>query len=278
MSTDYPVKLLCAVLDVSRSGYHAWVKRPPSRRSEEDGRFTAQILQLHAASRGTYGSPRLQIELQEQGLRLGRRRIMRLMRHAHVQGRHRRRWRVNTTDSRHDHAIAANLLPTLRPPSRVNEVWATDITCVWTSEGWLYLAGVLDLFSRRLVGWAFGETLAATLCVTALNMAAQHRRPARGLVHHSDRGVQYASDEYRRALHRLGAIASMSRRANCYDNATMESFWSTLKGDCVETRVFTTRREAQLAIFDYIETFYNRARRHSSLGYKSPVAFEQHHN
>jgi putative transposase len=278
MSADFPLKLLCGVFSVSRSGYHAWVKRRPSRRTEEDARLTAQILQLHAASRGTYGSPRLQIELQEQGIRLGRRRLMRLMRRAQVQGRHRRRWRVSTTDSRHPHAIASNLLPTLPPPSRVNEVWATDITCIWTTEGWLYLAGVLDLFSRRLVGWAFGETLAATLCVAALNMAAQHRRPARGLVHHSDRGVQYASDEYRCALRQLGAVASMSRRANCYDNATMESFWSTLKGDCVETRAFATRHEAQLAIFDYIETFYNRARRHSSLGYQSPVAFEQHHN
>lgn len=278
MRAKYPLKLLCEALAVSPSGYHAWRKRQPSRRAQEDARLSAQIIQLHAASRGTYGSPRLLVELQEQGVAIGRRRVMRLMRQAQVQGRRRPRWRVATTDSAHGHAIAPNLLAQRPPPSRSNEVWVTDITCVWTREGWLYVAGVLDLFSRRLVGWAFGDTLAAKLCVAALQMAARHRQPPAGLVHHSDRGVQYASDAYRQALHHLGAIASMSRRANCYDNATMESFWSTMKGDCVEDREFATRRQAQLALFDYIETFYNRARRHSSLGYQSPVAFEQQLN
>jgi putative transposase len=278
MSAQYPVAMLCEVLEVARSSYYAWQERVPGKRAQQDLILVVKLVQLHAASRRTYGSPRLRLDLQEQGLAVGRRRIMRLMKQACIRGQYRRRWRPSTTDSNHSHRIAPHLLAQHAVPTRCDEVWLTDMTYVWTLEGWLYVAGVLDAYSRRLIGWAFAARPTAALCVCALRMAVQTRHPRLGLVHHSDRGVQYASDEYRAALDQIGATPSMSRRANCYDNATMESFWSTLKGDCLEHLRFATRRQAQLAIFDYIETFYNRSRRHSSLGYTSPVAFEHNQN
>jgi len=275
MSGDHPITSLCTVLGVSRSGYYAWRDRPPSARAQADATLRTQIRAAHAASHGTYGSPRI---LRALGQPVGRKRIARLMQAAGLHGRARRRYRVRTTDSRHDEPIAPNRLATAAPPTKPNEIWVTDITYVETDEGWLYLAGVLDLFSRRLVGWALESCLATALPLAALLMALRQRQPAPGLLHHSDRGVQYASADYRAALARHQLVASMSRTANCYDNATMESFWSTLKLELVYRRRFATRAEAATAIFAYIEGFYNRTRLHSALGYQSPLDFEAHHN
>ena len=271
MSQDHSITALCVTLAVSRSGYYAWVDRPPSARAQADAVLQKKICQAHRASQGTYGSPRIKRELNES---VGRKRIARLMREAAIEGRPQRRYRVATTDSRHDEPIAPNLLATAAPVSKPNEVWVTDITYVETDEGWLYLAGVLDLFSRRLIGWAMGSSLVTALPLAALLMAIRQRQPAAGLIHHSDRGVQYASLDYRTVLAQHKLVASMSRKANCYDNATMESFWSTLKLELVYRRHFATRAEATTAIFNYIEGFYNRVRRHSSLDYQCPLDFE----
>lgn len=274
MKAQYPIQILCEVLRVSRSGYYAWRRRGPSARQREDRCLGEQIVEIHAASRQTYGSLRIREELLARGRPIGRRRVMRLMRSHHLQGRRRRGWRPCTTQTREGQTIAVNHLLGCSAATRPNQVWMTDMTYVRTTEGWLYVAGVLDAYSRRLVGWAFGENLTSELCVRALQMAVRHRRPLAGLVHHSDQGTQYASAQYQEALGEINAVQSMSRRGNCYDNAFIESFWSTLKNDCVERQRFRTRHEASLALFDYIESFYNRTRRHSSLGYLSPVAYE----
>lgn len=196
------------------------------------------------------------------------------MREQQLAGRSRQRRQPRTTDSRHGGPIAKNLLRQQPPATHVNQIWVTDITYLRTDEGWLYVAALLDLYSRRIVGWACGERLDATLCTTALHRALQQRRPPAGLLHHSDRGVQYASAEYRAALAQAGLTRSMSRKANCYDNAFIESFWSTLKTECTERQTFANRAQAELALFDYIETFYNPLRLHSSLAYRSPRDFE----
>lgn len=276
MSSVHQIGTLCAVLEVSRSGYYGWRDQASSARDTADAALRLKITALHTASRGTYGSPRIKLALEraEPPLVVGHNRVARLMRENGLQGRTHRRYRVQTTDSRHAEPIAPNLLATVPAPTKPNEVWVTDITYVPTAEGWLYVAGVLDLFSRRLIGWAMGSTLEAALPLAALLMAVQQRRPPAGLLHHSDRGVQYASGAYRACLatHRL--TASMSRKANCYDNATMEAFWSTLKNELVHRRCFATRAAATTALFDYIEAFYNRSRMHSALGYLSPLDFE----
>jgi transposase InsO family protein len=278
MKLTYPIAQLCLALGVSRSGFYAWRQHQPSRRAQEDTRLGSSILQIHARSRQTYGSPRIREELREAGVAIGRRRVARLMRQKGIYGRSRRRRSPQTTDSNHDQPLAPNLLKDRAPASRINEVWVTDITYIPTDEGWLYLAGILDVYSRKIVGWSVSATLASELCLDALSTALQQRRPPKGLIHHSDRGVQYASHEYRHALHAAALVPSMSRRANCYDNALAESFWSTLKTECLHRAHFQTRAEASLAVFDFIECFYNPHRRHSSLGYRSPVAFETINN
>jgi putative transposase len=274
MSDEYPVQKLCSTFAVSRSGYYTWLQGKDSLRAQRDRELQVQIAAIHAKSDGTYGSPRVTVELCEKGERVGRHRVARLMRAKGLQGRQKRRYRVMTTDSRHSEPIAPNHLGEIVPPLQVDRVWVSDITYVETGEGWLYLAGVLDLCSRFMVGWAMGESLDAALPIAALIMAFERRRPQPGLLHHSDRGVQYASAPYRAILADHHAIASMSRKGNCYDNAVMESFWSTLKNELIHRRKFATRAEARTAIFAYIESFYNRSRRHSALGYKSPLAFE----
>ncbi len=274
MSDEHAVKRLCAVLAVSRSGYYEWLKRPGSARIQAERALRAKIALVFRQSREAYGSPRVTIELRAQGERVGRHRVARLMRQDGLRGRQKRRYRVRTTDSRHSHPIAPNRLATLPAPTKPNQVWVTDLTYVPTDEGWLYVAGVLDRYSRCLVGWAMGSTLDTAVPLAALMMALQRRKPAAGLIHHSDRGVQYASADYRAALAAHGLVASMSRQGNCYDNAAMESFWSSLKNELVHRRHFATRAHARTAIFDYIEVFYNRSRRHSSLGYQSPLDFE----
>lgn len=274
MSDEHPIKTLCEVLEVSRSGYYQWLGRGQGLRARQSALLRPKIAAAHASSRQTYGSPRVTAALRAQGEDVGRHRVARLMREAGLRGRQKRRYRVRTTDSNHDQPIAPNRLIQIPAPDRPDTVWVSDLTYIPTDEGWLYLAGVLDLCSRRLVGWAMGSSLDTSLPLAALRMALHQRRPAPGLLHHSDRGCQYASATYRAALARHGCVASMSRKANCYDNAAIEAFWSTLKHELVYRRRFASRADASTALFDYIECFYNRTRLHSSLGHLSPLDFE----
>lgn len=264
---------MCRTLGLTRSSYYDWLRR--QQRPDRDALLTARIVAIHASSDRTYGSPRVLAALREAGERVSRKRVARLMRAAALEGQQRRRFRVATTDSAHAYPIAPNRLGEQTVPVRPDQVWVSDITYVPTDEGWLYLAGVMDRASRRLIGWATGPTLESSLPSAALAMALSQRGNARGVVHHSDRGSQYASTGYRDLLDQHGLIASMSRRGNCYDNAAMESFWSTLKHELVSRYRFRTRAEATQAIFRYIEGFYNRRRLHSALGYKSPLDYEQ---
>lgn len=279
LATAHPVAVLCPLLGVSRSGYYDWRERAPSRRQCEDAQLIVELKAAFEQSRRTYGRPRLQRALRARGHRHGERRIGRLMRAAGLCARSRRRFVPRTTQSRHDDPIAPNrLAQRATPPTQPDEVWSVDMTYLATTEGWLFLAVVLDLHSRKVVGWAFAESLHAALPLAALRMAIGQRRPAPGLLHHSDRGCQYASEEYRRLLHAHGLEASMSRTGNPYDNAAVESFFATLKTECLYRHSSTTRRETQALAFDYIETFYNRTRLHSALGYQSPVDFENNHH
>ena len=278
MSDHHTIKSLCTVLEVSRSGYYRWHGAGESPRARQTLIIKSRIAQAYAASRQTYGSARVTAALRSEGQPVSVNRVARLMREAGLQGRQKRRYRVRTTDSRHDRPIAPNHLAVAPAPTKADQIWVTDITYVETAEGWLYLAGVLDLYSRRLIGWAMGSSLETALPLAALHMALRQRRPEPGLLHHSDRGSQYASVLYREALAEHHCVASMSRKANCYDNATMESFWSTLKHELIYRRSWLTRDQATTAIFDYIEGFYNRTRLHSALGYQSPLAYESNLN
>lgn len=278
LAEHHPVKELCAALGVSRSGYYAWLARPPSARAQADAQLTGQLCAAHDASRCTYGSPRLVVVLRRQGQRISRRRVQRLLRAAGRRGLQRRRWVPRTTDSRHDQPIAPNRLAEAPVPRQPDQIWVTDITYVPTDEGWLYVAGVMDRWSRRVVGLAMAGHLRTELVSAALQQARTRRQPAKGCLHHSDRGCQYASQEYRQLLAAHGLEPSMSRPGNCYDNAAMESFWSTLKNELVHRRSFATRAEARTAIFEYVEVFYNRQRLHSALDYQSPVDFENQNN
>ena len=276
MKGKHALSVLCEVLAVSRSGYYRWRKHGPMKRQRDDARLAEQIAAAHARSRQNYGAPRIVEELREEGTPISKRRCARLMKARGLQGRKKHRRRPRTTDSRHAHAPAENLLAKQAPPTAANQAWMTDITYIETGEGWLYLAAILDVWSRRVVGWACGPTLHVSLVLAALSAALRQRQPPKGLLHHSDRGVQYACHDYAAALTAAGIVCSMSRKANCYDNAAMESFWSTLKTETgLDAAVPISRRAAELIVFDYIETFYNPTRRHSSLGYLSPVAFEK---
>ena len=280
MKTEHPIRSLCAVLEVSSSGYYDWVARQtqPGPRAQENVRLAAQILQIHQASRQTYGSPRIQFELSQTGQVHGRNRIARLMRQQNLCGRVKGRFRVRTTDSNHDQPIAPNRLAELPAPTAADQIWLGDITYIPTGEGWLYLAGVMDRYSRRIVGWAMDQNIDTRLVLAAWEMAKTQRQPAPELVFHSDRGSQYASTDFRQALATSHTQPSMSRKGNCYDNAAMEAFWSTLKLELVYRQSFATRQAARAAIFEYIEIFYNRQRRHSALGYATPATFENQTN
>ena len=278
LAAEHAVTQLCALLGVSRSGYYHG-RGGPGPRQQEDARLSQEVETVFVEKRRTYGRIRLTHELKARGHACGERRVSRLMRERNLQARPPRRFRPPTTDSRHDSPIAPNLLAARSaPPSRPDEVWVTDFTYIETGEGWLFLAVVLDLYSRRVVGWAFGTALNTALAQAALQMALAHRRPKPGLLHHSDRGCQYASAGYRALLAAHGLEASMSRTGNPYDNAAMESFYSTLKTECLHRQELGTRAEGRAVTFDYLETFYNRQRLHSALGYKSPVDFEQQLN
>jgi transposase InsO family protein len=268
---------MCAVLDVSPSGYYASRKRSPSARAIADERLLLNIRIAHAKSDGSYGAPRVQRELQDDGVSVGTKRVARLMRQDGLQGRAPRGWRPATTDSAHAHPIAPNLLARQFDVHGValNQVWESDITYVPTRAGGVYLATVLDLASRRVVGWAMRDTLDAELAIGALHMALSARRPAPGLIHHSDRGSQYACGAYQALLAAHRMRPSMSRKGNCWDNAVAESFFATLELELIAKARWATREEARRAIFRYIETWYNRERRHSTLGYISPAVYEE---
>lgn len=271
----FPVRLLCRVLEVSRAGFYAWQGRAPSPHAQADERLGLEIAAIHAESRQRYGSPRVHVELGARGHRASRKRVARLMRQRGLAGRRRRRFRA-TTDSGHTFPVAPNVLDRQFAQPAPDVAWVTDITYIPTGEGWLYLAVILDLCSRLVVGWAVSERITRELTLTALDMALIRRRPLHGLVHHSDRGSQYASGDYQAVLAGgAGIVCSMSRRGNCWDNAVAESFFATLKVELVHDASWVTRQVARAELFEYIEVFYNGQRRHSSLGYLSPRAFER---
>ena len=274
MATDYSLSEFCRVLEVSRGGYYAWERRPVGPRALENELLRRRLGEIFHVNRRVYGSPRLAMSLKKEGWRCSRNRVARHMRALGLQARQKKAFRPKTTESRHSHPIAPNRLKGAGPPQALNRVWVSDITYIATGQGWVYLAGVMDLCSRKIVGWACADHMKTTLVEEALSQAVASRRPAAGLLHHSDRGVQYASQDYRTALHKIKSMPSMSAAGNCYDNAAMESFWSTLKTEWLHQQNFQTQREAELAIFDYIETFYNPRRLHSAVGYQSPVDFE----
>lgn len=271
---DYRIGDLCAAFGVSRSGYHRWRTAVPCARAGQDAQLTEALCKLHAQSRGTYGRPRLTMALRQRGARHSAKRVARLMRQQGLRGVQRGRFRPQTTDSRHENAIAPNRLREQPAPTRPDQVWVTDMTYIPTGEGWLYVAGVLDRCSRRLIGLAMAARMDTALPEDALRQALARRGQPQGVLHHSDRGIQYTSARYRQLLQEHGLETSMSRRANCYDNAHMESFWGTLKAELLAGQTFATREQAQNALFEYIEVFYHRVRLHSALGYQSPVDFE----
>jgi putative transposase len=269
----FPTSSLCRVMQITRSGFYAWKRRGPSTLQKENQVLTVYIRSFFAQSRKTYGSPRILRDLRAEGLSCGKHRVARLMRDAGLRAVVGPKFRV-TTDSNHALPVAPNLLAREFTATGPNVKWASDITYLWTREGWLYLAVVLDLFSRRIVGWSIQPTIDRSIVTGALQSALQFRKPEAGLLHHSDRGSQYASGDFREALNASGMVCSMSRKGNCWDNAAMESFFGTLKQELVNRVLFTTREHARKEVFEYIEVWYNRKRRHSTLGYVSPAEFE----
>ena len=267
----YPVGMMCTAFQVSRSGYYAWRVRPESRRARHDRHLTQVIRRVHAESDGTYGSPRIHAELKEEGFSCGEAKVARLMHQAGLKGCPKRRFRVTTKSGM---TRASNLLEQDFSAATTNERWASDITYLWTGQGWLYLAVVMDLYSRRIIGWSMSRRINRHLVLDALNMALGQRRPGEDLIHHSDRGVQYLSDDFQALLKVNDITCSMSDKGSCYDNAVVESFFASLKRERTKRRNYRTRDEARADVFDYIERFYNRKRRHGYVGNISPVQFE----
>jgi putative transposase len=272
---NFPIKLMCKLLEVARSGYYAWKERVPSERAKENEVLAKEIEDIHGGSRKTYGSPRVLEELRARGRKIGRKRVARIMREKGIYGRRKRKFR-KTTDSNHKHPVADNVLDRNFTVDKPDKVWVADITYIWTLQGWLYLAVIIDLFSRRVVGWSMADHMRTELVQDALRAALGHREPSEdGLLFHSDRGSQYAADDYREALRAAGIECSMSRKGECWDNAVAESFNSTIKTELVHRTIFLTREIAKTIIAEWIEVFYNRQRRHSTIGYSTPVAFEE---
>jgi len=271
---EFPVSVMCSLLLVSRSGYYTWLKQPESRKRREDAELSKVIAEIHEESKKRYGSPKIHGELRRRGIRCGRKRVARLMKKDGLRAKIIRKFKA-TTNSKHDLPVAPNLLNREFTQTKPNRVWAADITYIWTNEGWLYLAVVMDLCSRAIVGWSMSERITRTLVINAFTMAVKRRNPPSGLLHHSDRGSQYASGDFQRLLAKYGAICSMSRKGNCWDNAVVESFFGFLKREHVFHNRYLTRTQARQSIFDYIERFYNRKRIHSSLGYKTPSEVDQ---
>lgn len=272
-AAHWPVAVLCEMLDVSRSGYYAWATRPEAPKVQADAELVAEIKSAHKAGRGAYGSPRVMRALRKKGRRIGKNRVARLMRQEGIVGRKKKRFR-KTTDSNHPDPISPNVLERNFQVDLPDTAWVTDVTYVYTHQGWLYLAVILDLFSRRVVGWAASSNNDRALALDALAKAVALRDPGTGLVHHSDRGSVYASSDYREALDRLGATKSMSRKGDCWDNSVAESFFATIKGEMIDHEDYETRAQAIAAIADYIDAFYNVTRLHSAIGYVSPIEFE----
>ena len=270
----WPVRLMCRVLRVSPGGYYDWRGRPQSSRASRHDALVAAIKVIHGEVKARYGSPRIHAELIARGEGCCVNTVARLMRREGFAAKTRRKFR-STTDSNHGRPVAANVLDRRFEPEASNRAWTADITYVATGEGWLYLAAVEDLYSRRIVGWSMGPRIDSRLVVDALEMAVSRRLPGEGLVAHSDRGSQYASEHYQVSLAGHGIVCSMSRRGNCWDNAPMESFFASLKKELTHGEIFATREEARASIFEYIEVFFNRVRRHSSLGYVSPAEYER---
>jgi putative transposase len=270
----FPLGVVCRVLEVSRAGYYAWTRRLDSPRTRRRQELAAKIRAVHRENRGVYGSPRVHQALKADGERVCRNTVAKVMKEQRIAAKTKRKFVPRTTDANHDQPLAENLLDRQFAADVPNRKWAVDITYIPTDEGWLYLAGVIDLCSRMIVGWSMADHMKTDLVSQALEMAIARRRPDDGLLHHSDRGVQYASDDYRHLLDIHGMEASMSGRGDCWDNACAESFWATLKTELVHQEHYQTREQARQSIFEYIEVFYNRKRLHSSLGYQSPEAFE----
>jgi len=269
----YPIPYMSRVFNVSASGYYAWMDRPQSRRAQEEARLEIEIRAADKRTRQSCGPERLQKDLSEHGVKAGVCRIKRIRKKLGIRCKQKKKFKA-TTDSKHAHPVADNLLNQQFETTAPGKIWTTDITYIPTDEGWLYLAGHKDLFSGELVGYAMGSRMTKALVMQSLFRAVAAKRPAKGLIHHSDRGSQYCSPKYRKLLEQFGMTASMSRKGNCYDNAPMESFWGTLKQELVHHRRYSTRQEAIREITEYIEVFYNRQRRQARLGYLSPVAYE----
>jgi len=275
---EFPVALMCRVLQVSRSGYYAAQGRPPSKRAHRDESLRSRIDTIYETSGATYGSPRVHRELRDEGERLGRNRVARLMRAAGLRAKTKRSYRPQTTTSNHEYGVTKNVLERrfgVAETGGLNRVWCGDITYIRTGEGWLYLAVLIDLGSRMVVGWSMRDSLAVELALGALQMALQRRQPGKGLLHHTDQGSQYAALEYRHLLLAHQLVSSMSRRANCFDNAVAESFFATLRWELLDRQEWSTKSAARRAVFEYIEIWYNRQRRHSALDYLSPWHYEQ---
>ena len=272
--TEWPIVIQCEVLRVSRSGFYSWRKRPPSATATRRAALTQEVREVHRISRETYGAVRVHQALGQRGTKCDRKTVTKVMREAGIRSKTSRKFRVTTTDSNHPHPVAENVLARDFTADKANQKWVADITYIATLEGWLYLAAVLDLFTRKVVGWSMSERIDSRLAVDALEMAVSRQLPDAGLIAHSDRGVQYASEHYQRTLTTHGIACSMSRRGDCWDNAPAESFFATLKKELVHHEVYETRTEARASLFEYIEVFYNRERLHSSLGYVSPTDFE----
>ncbi len=270
----FPIHRMCKVLRVTSRGYRAWRCRPMSQRQRDDMVLLAHIREQHKLCLGSYGRPRMTEELQELGLKVGHRRVGRLMRQNGIEAVRTRKYKM-TTDSNHSFAIAPNLLGRDFSATAPNQKWAGDITYIWTSEGWLYLAVILDLHSRRVIGWAVSNRMKRDLAIRALDMAVALRQPSKGCIHHTDRGSQYCSHDYQKRLKKYGFLVSMSGKGNCYDNAAVETFFKTLKAELIWRSTWQTRRQVEMALFEYINGFYNPRRRHSTLGGKSPLAFER---
>jgi putative transposase len=270
---EYPISTMCRVLEVAVSGFYAWLRRVPSRRSQENTVLGECIVRIYQENRQVYGSPRIHAALRAEGRRCGRKRVARLMREQGLNARIRKH-RTRTTDSHHEQPVAPNVLNREFSATAPNTKWVADITAIWTAEGWLYLAVVLDIFSRMVVGWAMDAHRDEVLVDRAARMALARRHPEPGLLHHSDRGSQYTAADYRELLAGYGIVVSMSGKGDCYDNALMESFFGTLKTECVDRQSYQSLSQARQSIFEYLEAFYNRQRLHSSLGYVSPVTYE----
>ena len=271
---NFPIAFMCRQLGVSTSGYYAWEKRPVSQRQQDDERLLPKIQESHRASKGSYGSPRIYDDLVDLGETAGRHKIARLMRENGITARPLKKFR-KTTDSNHKHPISPNLLERNFETDAPDEVWVSDITYIWTARGWVYLAIIVDLFSRRVVGWALENHMRTELVLKALEMARGHRNIAPGLIFHSDRGVQYASNEFRKKLSELGIVQSMSRKGDCWDNAVAESFFATIKRELVRKYLWLNQKAVRAGIHEYIEVFYNRKRKHSTNGNLSPVEYER---